>query len=114
MLKQFPLQLGEAGAASCCDILNLNIISGGPDLNYECFVLDWFTFCMAAFIPRPSNTRAVISVTNSPTATKKSYAAVLTFDDLILKIHINHLGAILKLGNGFKHLQNLTDESLFS
>ena len=30
MLKQFPFQLGEAGVASCFDILNLDITNGGP------------------------------------------------------------------------------------
>ena len=30
MLKKFPLQLGEAGAASCFDVLNLDIINEGP------------------------------------------------------------------------------------
>ena len=29
MLKQFPLQLVGAGAASCFDMLNLDIINGG-------------------------------------------------------------------------------------
>ena len=32
MLKQFPLQLGETGAASRFGTLNLNIINGGPNI----------------------------------------------------------------------------------
>ena len=33
-------------------------------LNYECFISDWFAFCMAAFMPGPSNTRAVRGVSS--------------------------------------------------
>ena len=32
MLKQFLLPLGEAGVASWFDILNLDIINGGPTI----------------------------------------------------------------------------------
>ena len=35
MLNQFPLQLDEAGAASCFDILNLDIINGGSRYCYN-------------------------------------------------------------------------------
>ena len=35
ILKQFPLQLGEAGAASKLDILDLDIIKGGPRYCYS-------------------------------------------------------------------------------
>ena len=36
MLKQFPLQLGEAGAASWFDVLNLDITYGG---SRHCYTL---------------------------------------------------------------------------
>ena len=57
----------------------------------------------------------VIVHVNSPTITKKSLVAVLTFNDLIQEIHINYPGALPQLCfYAFKYLPNLTDKSVFS
>ena len=76
MLKQFPLQLGEAGAASSFDILNLDIINGGPRICYNLTVgasfrvsllFAWQRLCRGQGTCTQSETLVDI---NSPTVTK--------------------------------------------
>ena len=72
MLKQFPLQLGEAeAAASCFDIVNLDIINGGPRYCYNLTVSVSFRVSLL-FARRPGQRNRHVSLetlvhTNYPT-----------------------------------------------
>ena len=78
MLKQFPLQLSEAvAAASSFDVLNLDILDGGPRYCYNSTVsalfwvsllFAWRRLCQGQGTCTQSETLVHI---NSPTVTKK-------------------------------------------
>ena len=52
--------------------------------------------------------------TNTPKFIELSLVVGLIFNSLVLKIDINHLGALSQLSYAFKHLLNLTDKSSLS
>ena len=77
MLKQFPLPLGEAGAASSFDVLNLDIMNGGSRYCYDLTVsalfqvsllFAWRRLCQGQGTCTQSETLVHI---NLPTVTKK-------------------------------------------
>ena len=66
---------------------------------------------MAAFTPGPSNHGHSQDIQIRLQLQK--VIVVLIFDSLILKMHINYLGARPQLRHAFKQLLNLTNESFF-
>ena len=101
MLKQFPLKLGEACAATWLDILNLDINDGGPviAITWLWMLAGKFALSLAAFMPGLNSMSAARGVSSCKYAWSYEKVEVvdLIFNGLILKISTNYLGALSQL-----------------